>query len=49
MGNMSLFDGKTDLVVGPGFKKHFIDSTEPSPLGALISSDIEYVSALKYS
>jgi glyoxylase-like metal-dependent hydrolase (beta-lactamase superfamily II) len=41
MGNMGVFDGKTDLVVGPGFKEHFIGAQTPSPLGAVIPTDIE--------
>lgn len=49
MGNMALFSGKTDLVVGPGFKETFLNTTDPSPLGAVIPSDVEYVPALTLS
>ncbi|ETN39000.1 uncharacterized protein HMPREF1541_07042 [Cyphellophora europaea CBS 101466] len=41
MGNMSLFEFETDLVVGPGFKKQFLDNPNTSPLGAVIPSDIQ--------
>lgn len=42
MGDMSRFDGKTDLVVGPGFKDHFLSrGGTSSPLGGVLPSDIE--------
>ena len=43
-GDMSKFESKTELVVGPGFKVHFLgDGKGNSALGGVLPSDVEYV------
>ena len=42
MGDMSTFGPITDLVVGPGFKAHFLgDGKGNSALGGVLPTDVE--------
>ena len=42
MGDMSTFNSTTDLVVGPGFKSHYLGEGEGnSALGGVLPSDVE--------
>ena len=42
MGDPSTFDGKTDLVVGPGFKDHYLSGGGGnSALGGVLQSDVK--------
>ena len=43
-GDMSTFGTETDLIVGPGFKDHFLGGGKGnSTLGKVAASDVEYV------
>ena len=42
MGDPSTFDGKTDLIVGPGFKNHYLSGDGGnSALGGVLPSDVK--------
>lgn len=40
-GDMSTFPGHTDLVVGRGFKDHFLRGVGNSALGGILPSDVK--------